>query len=246
MYVPENLFIDLETIPSGSYPEVVLSPKPTLQDVKVGNRKGDNAIIYAQEKLPDAISKWEDESEKLQLKAKEGYLKRAVHSLTCEVICLGYAFDKHPPEVITGTEQEIIQAFNALINRFGDRKYAINIVGHNIIGFDLPIIFHRSIKFSQVSLMRFLSGFKDYQGKEHIKDTMLMWAYLTYKEFTKLDDVCKYLGLRGKGDVDGSQVFDLYMQGKLEQICDYCKDDIDQVRDLYFRMVMEGVKVKTA
>lgn len=236
MYIPEFLFLDLETIPAGEYPVVKLRPKPTLADVKVGNRKGEVAAIYREEQLPKEITKWADECDKLQLKADDEFRQRAVKSLTCEVICLAYAFDDHPPEILKGTEIEIIQGFNALMNRFGDKKYAINLVGHNIAEFDLKLIYHRAIKYSQVALVRFLGGLMDFQGKERIKDTMKIWSHLSWKDYSSLDEIAKFLGLDGKGDIDGSKVYDLFVEGKLGEICDYCKDDVELVRKVFFML----------
>ena len=82
MYIPEDLFLDLETIPAGDYPVVTLPPKPTEADVKVGNRKGIVAATYRTETLPSYNEKWLAECDKIQLKAEEEYLKRAVHSMT--------------------------------------------------------------------------------------------------------------------------------------------------------------------
>lgn len=234
MHIPEFLFLDLETIPTGDYPVVRLRPKPTLADVKVGNRKGEVAANYREQQLPTDIKKWADECDKLRDKADEEFRLRAVNSMTCEVICLAYAFDDNPPQVIRGTEIEIIQAFNALMNRFGDKKFVINMVGHNIAEFDLKLLYHRAIKYSQVSLIRYLSGFLDFQGKTRIMDTMKIWSHLSWKDYSKLDDIAKYLGLAGKGDIDGSKVYDLFIEGKLDEICDYCKDDVELVRSVFF------------
>jgi len=233
MYIPEFLFLDLETIPSGDYPVVKLWPKPQLSDVKVGNRKGEVAAIYREQQLPKDVEKWADECGKLRDKAEQDFRARAVYSMTCEVICLAYALDDHPPEVIKGTEIEIIQAFNALMNRFGDKKFVINLVGHNIAEFDLKLLYHRAIKYNQVSLVRYLSGFLDFQGKTRIKDTMKIWGLLSWKDYTSLDDIAKFLGIDGKGDIDGSKVYDLFTEGKLDEICDYCKDDVDLTRKVF-------------
>lgn len=237
MYTPQYLFLDIETIPSGDPPVVQLTPRPELEDVKVGNRKGETAEIYRKATLPSYIDKWQEDCEKQIAKANEEFLKRGVHSLTSEIVCIGYAFDNNPPEIISGDEKEIIQNFNALLNRFGDKKYAVQLVGHNIIEFDLKLIYHRSIKYSQISLMRFLSGFSDYQGKTKLMDTMKMWSLLSYREYTKLDDIARYLQVGSKKDVDGSMVYKLFSEGKIQEIYDYCKDDVDLVRKVFFAMV---------
>lgn len=232
-----TLYLDIETIPAGPKPESHYPKKPSLEDVKTGNRKGNNAVIYAQEKLPDLVSKWHEDCKSLDQKIDDEYRKRATNSLTCEVICIAYALSDAEPEVIRGTEQEIIQGFNALLNRYGVQKASLQVVGHNIFEFDLPIIFHRSIKYGQSSLMKYMIGFNDYQGRGNIYDTMQKWNLFSYKKYTKLDDIAKFLSIKGKGDIDGSMVYDMYLAGQIDQICEYCMDDVDMVRRVHKRMI---------
>jgi hypothetical protein len=39
--------------------------------------------------------------------------------------------------------------------------------------------------------------------------------------------------MEGKGDIDGSKVFDLYLAGELKKIYHYCMDDVEKVRKLH-------------
>jgi predicted PolB exonuclease-like 3'-5' exonuclease len=39
-----------------------------------------------------------------------------------------------------------------------------------------------------------------------------------------------------KEGIDGSQVFDFYKAGKLDEIADYCKRDVETTRAVYKRM----------
>lgn len=231
-----TLYFDLETIPAGEIPIVHYPKKPVLEDVKTGNRKGDTAILYANEKLPGLIDKWMDEKKALDEKNEEDFRKRATSSLTAKVVCLGYALGDSEPEVLTGTEQEIISGFNALLNRYGQQKVSLPIVGHNIIEFDIPIIFHRAIKFQQVSLVNYILGINHYQGRDNIFDIMREWNLMSYRKYTKLDDIATFLGIPGKGDIDGSKVWDLWKDNKFQQVYDYCMDDVILTRNIYKRL----------
>ena len=42
----------------------------------------------------------------------------------------------------------------------------------------------------------------------------------------RLNDVCSVFNYPGKVDVDGSNVYDLYKEGKIQQIRDYCETDV--------------------
>jgi 3'-5' exonuclease len=231
-----TLFFDIETIPAGDMPPVELPRKPLLQDVKVGNRKGDTAEAYANQKLPELIDKWMEECELLKIKNEEDFKKRAVNSLTAQIVCLGYALDDERPEVFTGTEEEIISAYDSLLNSYGHQKISIPLVGHNIMEFDIPLIFHRAIKYKKLSLINYIIQLNDYQGRAVIYDTMQKWNLMSYRKYTKLDDIALFLGISGKGEIDGSKVWDLWKNGKRQEIFEYCKDDIELTRNVYKRM----------
>ena len=51
------------------------------------------------------------------------------------------------------------------------------------------------------------------------------------------DNLCKALGIKGKpDDIDGSKVWDFYKAGKIDEIEDYNRDDVDKVRQIYNRI----------
>lgn len=39
-----------------------------------------------------------------------------------------------------------------------------------------------------------------------------------------------------KENLDGSKVYPYYRAGKLDEICDYCKRDVESVRQVYRRL----------
>jgi 3'-5' exonuclease len=229
MNTPQLLFLDLETIPAGEKEPIDYPPIPNINDVKTGNRKGDTAILYAQEKLPDLIEAHKNKCAELDLKNDEKYRKRAVHSLECEIICMGYAFDDDTPKVIFGTDYEIVKGLDSLLSQFGDQRHAITFVGHNIKEFDLKLFYHRAIKYKLRDLLFHLQML----SKENVFDTMDEWAFFSYREFTSMDDILTFLGMEGKGDIDGSKVFDLYLAGEFKKIYHYCMDDVKKVRKLH-------------
>ena len=44
------------------------------------------------------------------------------------------------------------------------------------------------------------------------------------------------LGIEGKGDMDGSKVWDAWKAGQCEQVCEYNVDDIRMNREIYNRL----------
>ena len=109
------------------------------------------------------------------------------------------------------------------------------LVGHNLIGFDLPFIFQRCLVhcISAKPLVD-LSEFR----VRGVFDTMHHW-WLGAKRFVSLDDVAWALGIESSktATAEGSKVFDLYQDGKLAEIREYNLNDVRVTRKIYERMV---------
>ena len=87
------------------------------------------------------------------------------------------------------------------------------LVGHNIIGFDLPFIFQRCLVHC-ISARPFVD-LSDYTVRG-VFDTMHHW-WLGAKRFVSLDDIAWALGIESSktDEVEGSKVFDLYQRERL-------------------------------
>jgi hypothetical protein len=109
------------------------------------------------------------------------------------------------------------------------------LVGHNLIGFDLPFIFQRCLVhcISAKPLVD-LSEFR----VRGVFDTMHHW-WLGAKRFVSLDDVAWALGIESSktATAEGSKVFDLYQADKLSEIREYNLNDVRVTRKVYERMV---------
>ncbi|HZE62771.1 MAG TPA: ribonuclease H-like domain-containing protein [Pyrinomonadaceae bacterium] len=109
------------------------------------------------------------------------------------------------------------------------------LVGHNLIGFDLPFIFQRCLVHCvSAKPLVDLSEFR----VRGVFDTMHHW-WLGAKRFVSLDDVAWALGLESSktATAEGSKVFDLYQAGKLAEIREYNLNDVRVTRQIYERMV---------
>jgi hypothetical protein len=109
------------------------------------------------------------------------------------------------------------------------------LVGHNIIGFDLPFIFQRCLA-NNIKARPFVN-MSDYTVRG-VFDTMHRW-WLGSRRNVSLDDVAWALGIESSktADVEGSKVFDLYQAGKLDLIREYNLNDVRVTRKIYERMV---------
>lgn len=112
---------------------------------------------------------------------------------------------------------------------------ADEIVGHNILNFDLPFIFQRCL-INNIAVRPFvdLSEFR----VRGVYDTMHHW-WLGARKYVSLDDIAWALGVESSktADVEGSKVFELYQTGRLADIREYNLNDVRLTRKVYERMV---------
>jgi predicted PolB exonuclease-like 3'-5' exonuclease len=167
-----------------------------------------------------------------QLQLDEGDLikKLSLSAATAKILCLCYAIE--PPvgsevQVLEGDETEIIKEF---------WKLAVDcnlFVGHNILDFDLRFIYQRSI-IHQIKPSRELP-FARFRSAP-IFDTMHEWSKWG-REHASLDLLSRTLSIPSpKESLDGSKVYPYYRAGKLADIVNYCKCDVDSVRQVYRRL----------
>lgn len=130
-------------------------------------------------------------------------------------------------------ERRALSDFLELMKDFDSESDEL--VGHNIIGFDLPFIFQRClVNDLQVRLFVNLSEF----NVRGVFDTMHRW-WLGAKRHVSLDDIAWALGIESSktSEVEGSKVFDLYQANRLELIREYNLNDVRVTRKVYERMV---------
>ncbi len=167
-----------------------------------------------------------------QIKLDEAELikKLSLSAATAKIICLCYAVEPsliNSIEVLQGEETEIIKNFWKLAadcNLF---------VGHNVLDFDLRFIYQRSV-IHQIKPSRDIP-FTRFRNAP-IYDTMQEWSKWG-REHVSLDNLSKALGIPSpKENLDGSKVYPYYRAGKLPEIVEYCKRDVDSVRQVYHRL----------
>ena len=109
------------------------------------------------------------------------------------------------------------------------------IVGHNIVGFDLPFIFQRCLV-NNIDV-RPLVGLTDFNAR-CVYDTMHQW-WLGSRNRVALDDLAWVLGIESSktDEIEGSKIFDLYEAGRLSEIREYNLNDVRVTRKVYERLV---------
>lgn len=147
------------------------------------------------------------------------------------ILCIGVGINDGSVEVLTGTETEILTRFWTLA------ADATQFVGHNILEFDLPFIGKRSV-INGVRPTRSIPMHR-YQS-DVVYDTMRQWDHWASGYVTGLHQLALVLGLESsKQGIDGSQVYDFYCAGKVQDIYDYCARDVELTRQIYRKLTFQ-------
>lgn len=220
------LFCDIETLPTND-PAII---KELADKIKPpGNIS-----------KPETIAKWMEENKEQAL--AEAIHKTGLDGLYGRICCIGYAFDDG--EVFTSAgddEKSVLEHFYSHVfdlttqsHHSGLSDIATTVIGHNVVGFDLPFIKHRSIihRVKPVAALAKAMAAKPWDGC--VADTMLMWSNDREKR-ASMDKLCRAFGINGKGDFDGSMVATTWPNDP-QKVIDYCKDDVRRTREIYKRL----------
>ena len=150
------------------------------------------------------------------------------------ILCIGYAIDDNKVEILTGKEKEILNEWWRIA------KNASKFIGHNILEFDIPFIYKRSIILKcPPSQMLPVKKFET----DNIYDTLKQWSRWDYASNLSLHFLAKALSLESSKEsgIDGSQVYDYFLKGKYNDIYEYCRRDVELSRKIYKRMTFEDL-----
>lgn len=171
--------------------------------------------------------------------------KAAIFAEFAKVICISAGYlslsRDEPPSLriksFSGDEKEIFEDFNDMLNKHYNDPERYYICGHNIKEFDIPFLCRRCI-INGVELPKIMniSGKKPWQVG-HLVDTMELWKFGDYKNYTSLNLLAASMGIPSpKDDIDGSQVGHVYWQEKdLQRIVSYCERDVVAVAQVVMK-----------
>lgn len=161
------------------------------------------------------------------------------------ILCIGYAVDSDAPQNFynENNEKETLQQFWHLVDALSSAPrnmqypdYDLLFVGHNVMDFDLRFIYQRSIVLGVRPAYDL--NFARYRGYP-IYDTMKEWV-----KWSNSSVGLEYLALAldipsPKEGIDGSQVAQFFADGKVNDILEYCKRDVETTRAVYRKMIFE-------
>lgn len=233
--LPRAYTMDIETLTLPDFRERV---GPQLEkSLKLGNMRLEQQQRY----LEDIVVEEERCYQLGSLSATSGrILSIAVHEGPVASLAFGDVEQRESERVFgieeDGEEQDEKKALLAFL----DYMKAFDpdtdeLVGHNLLGFDLPFIFQRCLV--HCISARPLVDLGEYRVRG-VFDTMHHW-WLGAKRNVSLDDIAWALGIESSktATAEGSKVFELYQAGKLGEIRDYNLNDVRVTRKVYERMV---------
>ena len=148
-------------------------------------------------------------------------------------------------------EHKLVHDFFRIVD-----KYTPQLVSWNGGGFDLPVLHYRAMVNGVVASRYWEMGDDDrefkwnnYLSRYHTRhlDLMDLLALYTGRANAPLDDLAKLCGFPGKLGVDGSQVWNLCLEGRLKEVRDYCETDVVNTYLVYCRFqLMRGAMTRAA
>ncbi|MFA5776191.1 MAG: ribonuclease H-like domain-containing protein [Patescibacteria group bacterium] len=151
------------------------------------------------------------------------------------ICCIGYAMDDAPALNLEGDEKQMLKDFwtaSARIDLF---------IGFNIIDFDMRFIYQRSVILG-VKPTQNLS-FAHYKSSP-MYDVMWEWSKWNTQYRISLHALAKALGLKSskEGNIEGKDVAQAYLDGRINEICTYCKADVELTRQIYKKITFAGLQ----
>ena len=194
---------------------------------------------------------------KLFWETEEQYRKTACDANLGRILCIGYSEQNERGEIIAHgcfgyrpetkdfepDETIILAEFWQFLRGFD--TYSDLIIGHNILDFDLPFIVQRSIIKNVRPTVNFYFG---RYKKAPIFDTMREWDCWKRGGATSLKKLAFALGLENPKteDIDGAKIYDAFLEGRFEEIYQYCMRDVKTTRNAWRRMNFAYPAPKTA
>ena len=208
-----RLFLDIETLPAD---------ESLRQQIEVDIAPPGNIS------RPERIEQWIQDERPQEVEKR--YRATALRGHAGRILCIGYVMETQQDlteGVLSGDEADILRDFWTLA------KEVDFFVGFNVLDFDLKFIVQRSIILGvrpgiDLSFNRFRN--------DQVYDVMVE-RDMCGRERISLDNLARAMGIQSpKGDIDGSQVYDYYLAGRLDEIYEYCLRDVRATAEIYRRM----------
>lgn len=133
-------------------------------------------------------------------------------------------------------EAALLRSFSKMLDAFKEKRGVLLMAGHNIKEFDIPFICRRMM-INGIVLPEHLQLSSKKPWETNLVDTMELWKFGDYKNYTSLNLLASVLGIQTpKDDIDGSMVQEVYYkENNLPRIVTYCQKDVITVANIIMR-----------
>lgn len=220
------MFLDIETVPESSSYELL---NPRIQNL------------------------WDKKSRQFRSvdqTADDVYERAGIYSEFGKIICIsvGLVRERNPyrfrlKSFFGKDEKSILSEFSGMLLKFSKTNREAVLCAHNGKEFDFPYIARRMI-INGLIIPEILdnAGKKPWEIK--LLDTMDLWKFGDYKNYTSLDLLTSVLGIpTPKDDIDGSMVAGIfYNEDNIQRIVHYCEKDVLAIARVLLRfMNLSGI-----
>ncbi len=220
-----NIYFDIETVPA--------------QDPAIRSELAAAVTAPAKYSKPESIAEWLEANREAE--AEAAWLKTSFDGGAGQVCVIGWAVEDgaaismQVDDLSRDAEREVLACWFDWLTKLyaGTSGTRPCLIGHNIIGFDLPFLWKRAMVLNVKPPLWFPRSPKPWS--DVVADTMLLWDS-TQRAGGSMDRLCRLFGMEGKGDMDGSKVWPMVRDGKIDAVAEYCRGDVERTRAIYRRM----------
>jgi 3'-5' exonuclease len=219
--IEDVLFLDIETVPQASTSTRLDPAMQAFWDKK-------SRLFRTPDQSPE-----------------EAYERAGIYAEFGKIICISVGFirEKDPfsfrlKSFYGDDENALLTQFSGMLSKFARPNREALLCAHNGKEFDFPYIARRMI-INKLIIPEILdhAGKKPWEVK--LIDTMDLWKFGDYKNYTSLDLLTSILGIPSpKEDIDGSMVAKVYYEDKdLARIVRYCEKDVLAIARILLRFM---------
>jgi predicted PolB exonuclease-like 3'-5' exonuclease len=173
--------------------------------------------------LPPEATK-EEVRQQLLMKYPSGFAPPPYHIPICiALIDVDYETSKVVNATVLDSDDErsLLQQFWRIFRYRRGTPIRSTLIHFNGRGFDLPVLFYRSLK-HRIPVVTWERSRYTFESSHDLCDDLSDFGAVSRPS---LNVVSKMLGLPGKTDIEGSQVEELYASNEKPRIRDYCMQD---------------------
>ncbi len=219
--VEDVMFLDIETVPGSASYELLDPLMQTLWDKK-------SKQFRSAEQTSEQV-----------------YERAGIYSEFGKIICIsvGLIKGKDPysfrlKSFFGDDEKTLLSDFSDMLQKFSGKNTGAILCAHNGKEFDFPYIARRMV-INGLIIPEILDNAGKKPWEVRLLDTMDLWKFGDYKNYTSLDLLTTILGIpTPKDDIEGSMVAGIYYSEKdLERIVIYCEKDVLAIAQVLLRFM---------